>query len=101
MPFVDKSEIKCGSERTRSKLWYTCTVGTAACGRSSHGSLEMRGARKTLGKTYRKYRGLPAAGCQIMWKRLAPQQLSERETQELKTKSQTFVYDYDEHSRSR
>ena len=59
MPFVDKSEIKSGSEITGSKLWKRSLqkyirVGMAACGRSSHGSLEMRGARKTLGKTYRK-----------------------------------------------
>ena len=82
MPFVDKSEIKSGSEITEvnygREAYRKCIrVGTAACGRSSHGSLEMRGTRNTLGKMYRKTE-LPAAGCQIMWKRLCDNLVREK-----------------------
>ena len=103
MPFVDKSEIKSRSEITRSKLWkrslpklYTCRYG---CLRQ----IKLRWLRdewrkKNLGKTYRKYRAPSSRLPNNVEASL--RQFGEGETQEIKTKSQTFVYDYDEHARS-
>ena len=73
-------------------------VGTAACGRLSHRSLEMRGARKMLGKNVSKNRAPSSRLPNNVEASL--RQLGEGETQEMKTKSQTFVYDYDKHARS-
>ena len=58
----------------------------------------MRGAHKTLEKTYRK-NWAPSSRLPNNVE-ASPQQLGEGETQEMKTKSQNFVYDYDEHAHS-
>ena len=58
----------------------------------------MRGTRKTLGKTYRKKRALSSRLPNDV--EASARQLGEGETQEMKIKSQNFVYDYDEHARS-
>ena len=97
MPFVDKSEkpeVSYGREAYRKCI----RVGTAACGKSSHGSLEIRSAIKTLGKTYRN-NWAPSSRLPNNVE-ASPRQLGEGETQEMKTKLQTFVYNYDEHARS-
>ena len=103
MPFANKSEIKFVSEITGSKLWKRSLpevyMRRYSCLRQIKSrSLEMRGARKTLGKTYRKNRS-PSSRLPNNVE-VSARQLGEGETQEMKIKSQNFVYDYDEHARS-
>ena len=57
----------------------------------------MRGARRTLGKTYRKNRA-PAGGCQIMWKRLRDNLVREKLGNENQI-TDFCLYDYDEYAR--
>ena len=56
----------------------------------------MRGARKTLGKTYPNNQAPSIRLSNNV--EASPQQLGEGKTQEMKTESQTFVCDYDEHA---
>ncbi len=57
----------------------------------------MRGARITLEKTYKKRAPSSRLPKNV---EASLRQLGEGETQDTETKSQTLVYDYDEHARS-
>ena len=89
MPFVDKSEIKSGSEIAGTKLWktslpkaYTCRYNClpqVEADQVTRDTRRKKNAWKNVSKT-----GLPAAGCQKMWKRLRDNLVREK-TQEMKT----------------